>query len=119
MAIHHVEYHKKIALYSKLYTLLKQNGLFVNMDVVLPASLKTEGFQFRMWTNYINDSLRKNGREKEISQHDRLPISYKTKSENKPSSLTSQLQMLNDIGFKDVECYYKFGIFALFAGAKY
>jgi tRNA (cmo5U34)-methyltransferase len=118
MAIHHVEHHKKYELYSRIFTLLKHNGLFVNIDVVLPSSLKAENIQFTMWVDYINDYLKSNNRNDEMGKHDMLPNSYKNKSENKPSTLTSQLNMLNDIGFKDVECYHKYGIFVLLAGSK-
>ncbi len=118
MAIHHVEHHKKSELFSKIFTLLKNNGLFVNIDVVLPASNKTEAIQFKMWMDYINESLKTLKREKEIGKHVDLPDSYKRKGENKPSSLICQLNMLHEIGFKDVECYYKYGIFVLMAGVK-
>jgi tRNA (cmo5U34)-methyltransferase len=118
MAIHHVEHHKKFEMYSRIFTLLKHNGLFVNIDVVLPSSIKAESIQFAMWVDYINDYLKSKNRDDEMGKHDMLPKSYKNKSENKPSSLISQLNMLNDIGFKDVECYHKYGIFALLAGSK-
>ena len=49
MAIHHLEHHKKQTLYSKIYTLLKFQGVFINIDVVLPVSRITEEFQFQMW----------------------------------------------------------------------
>ena len=118
MAIHHVEHHKKKELYSKIHTILKHSGLFINIDVVLPASSKTESIQFKMWRDYINDSLKTYGRDNEIGAHDGLPDSYKNKSENKPSTLASQMDMLTDIGFKDVECYHKYGIFVLFGCIK-
>lgn len=118
MAIHHIEHPKKYELYSAVYTLLKHNGLFMNMDVVLPSSAKTESIQFKMWVDYINDYLKNRKLESDIGKHDDLPNSYKMKNENKPSSLSSQLTMLEDIGYKDVECYYKYGIFVLFSGIK-
>lgn len=118
MAIHHVEHHKKSELYSKIFTLLKHGGLFLNLDVVLPVSNKTENIQFKMWVDYINDFLKTTQRTDEIGIHDNLPRIYKEKGENKPSSLTSQLKILNEIGFKDVECYYKYSIFVLIAGVK-
>ena len=43
---------------------------------------------------------------------------YKKKLENKPSGLVEQLRLLEDIGFRDVDCFYKYGIFALFGGTK-
>jgi tRNA (cmo5U34)-methyltransferase len=118
MAIHHVEHHKKFELYSKIFTMLNSGGLFVNIDVVLPTSSKSEAIQFKMWTDYISELLKNLKREDDVGTHDILPVSYKKKSENKPSSLMSQLNMLHEIGFKDVECYHKNGIFVLIAGVK-
>jgi tRNA (cmo5U34)-methyltransferase len=47
-----------------------------------------------------------------------VPSDYKRKPENKPSGLFEQLQMLQKIGFQDVDCFYKYGIFTLFGGTK-
>jgi tRNA (cmo5U34)-methyltransferase len=119
MAIHHVEHHKKFELYSNIFTILKHGGLFVNIDAVLPSSNKTEAIQFKLWKDYIDGLLIASKREEEIEKHKDLIASYKRKGENKPSSLSSQLTMLNEIGFKDVECYHKNGIFVLVAGIKF
>jgi tRNA (cmo5U34)-methyltransferase len=32
--------------------------------------------------------------------------------------LNTQLEALQSVGFKDVDCYYKYGIFAIFGGKK-
>ena len=117
MAVHHLEHHLKFKLYSRIFTLLKHHGLFLNLDVVLPGSARTESIQFKMWVDYINDYLQKRN-PGELGKHDHLPDEYKMKSENKPSSLASQLKMLEDIGYQDVECYYKDSIFVLFGGMK-
>lgn len=119
MAIHHMEHHKKREMYSKIYAMLKFNGLFVNIDVVLPSSRHTEDFQFKLWTDWIHEEIERKHLDSERGRHDSMPEVYKNKPENKPSPLSSQLSMLEDTGFKDVECYYKYGIFTLFGGRKF
>lgn len=47
-----------------------------------------------------------------------VPFGYKMKVENKPSNLFDQIEMLNKIGFRDVDCFYKYGIFLVFGGTK-
>jgi len=37
---------------------------------------------------------------------------------DKPSSLKIQLQWLKEIGFSDVNCYYKYFNFAVYSGRK-
>jgi len=39
-------------------------------------------------------------------------------AENKPSGLFNQLQLLSRIGFRDVDCFYRYGIFSIFGGTK-
>ncbi len=66
----------------------------------------------------MNETLQENCLNDKIGKYDDLPSIYKNKEENKPDTLISQLDLLNDIGFKDVDCFYKYGIFAVFGGAK-
>jgi len=116
MAIHHLEHFDKNQLFSKIFSALKYNGLFVNIDVVKPSSKKIEEYQFEMWKKSILEQL--NNDIEKFEQHRNLPSIYKNKPENKPSTLISQLNMLENIGFEDVDCHYKNGIFALFSGVK-
>ena len=51
-----------------------------------------------------------------ISIHELLPL--EEKEENQPSGLIEQLSILGDIGFLNVDCYYKYGVFAVFGGTK-
>ncbi len=45
-------------------------------------------------------------------------ISTKVNPDNIPDTLESQLEALKDIGFNNVDCFYKYGIFALFGGSR-
>jgi tRNA (cmo5U34)-methyltransferase len=47
-----------------------------------------------------------------------VPSQYKRQLENKPGGLIEQIQMLQETGFRDVDCFYKYGIFALFGGTE-
>jgi tRNA (cmo5U34)-methyltransferase len=117
-AIHHLDLNAKSRLYAAFYRILKTNGLFLNFDVVKPVSAKSEQWQFAMWRDWMNEQLAAQGRAAEIGAHDGLPDLYKSKPDNHPSSLFDQLQVLEKTGFKDVDCFFKYGIFALFGGTK-
>ena len=71
---------------------------------------------FAMWEDWINELLAQIGGE--IGTHDGLPQVAKAKPENKPSGLFEQLELLKKIGFRDVDCFYKYGVFAMFGGTK-
>ena len=117
-AIHHLDFWGKSQLFVKIFRELAQEGLFVNIDLVLPASKKCEKYQFKMWVDWINQTLKKIGRSDEVGTHDDLPDRYKAKTENQPSGLFEQLDTLKKCGFRDVDCFYKYGVFAVFGGIK-
>ena len=117
-AIHHLDFLAKSQMFAKLYRELQMGGLFINIDVVLPSSARSEQWQFKMWGDWINETLHRKGMEEDLGKYDRLPSRYKSGLENKPSALFDQLELLRKIGFRDVDCFYKYGIFTIFGGTK-
>lgn len=117
-AIHHLDGMGKKKLYTRIYHQLRPRGLFVNIDVVKPASEESERWQFKMWTDWMNEALFRNGLKQEVGKYDNLPSTYRDNAENKPSTLWEQCSMLAAIGFGNVDCFYKYGIFAVFGGTK-
>ena len=97
---------------------MNSGGLFINYDVVQPSSARSEQWQFSMWRDWMNEQLAARGNTAELGRHDGLPDLYKSKQDNQPSPLADQLLVLEKIGFKDVDCFFKYGIFALFGGTK-
>ena len=47
-----------------------------------------------------------------------IPQLYKDNLDNTPDTLKSQIEALEKIGFQNVDCYFKYGIFSLFGGNK-
>ncbi|MGC8661896.1 MAG: class I SAM-dependent methyltransferase [Nitrososphaeria archaeon] len=126
IAIHHLDFFSKSQLYSKIYRELRFGGLFLNFDIVLPPSEYSERLQFKMWSDWMKEELARSTkidtdtflRLQNASKVEDIPVNNKLKSENKPSGLCEQLQMLTEIGFRDADCFYKYGVFALFGGTK-
>lgn len=117
-AIHHLDFTQKTALFTKIYKELKAGGLFLNIDAVRPSSAHSEEIQFEMWRNWMNETLGKIGKESEAGKYDDVPSLYKNNLEDRPSDLWDQLQTLTKCGFRDVDCFYKYSIFAVFGGTK-
>ena len=117
-AIHHLDLEGKHGLYSMIHQEMKEGGCFLNIDPVKPSSECSEKWMFDMWTDWINGNLREKGLGNQVGRYDRLPSIYREAPENRPSTLRQQLDILEQIGFRDVDCYYKYGIFALFGGTK-
>ena len=117
-AIHHLDLAGKSRLYQKIFDELKPGGLFLNIDPVLPSSERSETWQFKMWRDWINESLHEKGFKSDIGKYDNVPSHYKNNAENKPSSLFKQLELLEKVGFENVDCVYKFSVIAIFGGTK-
>ena len=117
-AIHHLDLPEKSKLYRKVFNELKPGGLFLNIDLVLPSSGISEIWQFNMWRDWMNETLYDKGFQKDIGKYDEVPCHYKNNEQNKPDSLFDQLKLLKRIGFQDVDCFYKFGVVAIFGGTK-
>ena len=117
-AIHHLDLEGKERLYAKIFQEIRAGGMFINIDVVKPSSKRCEEWQFRMWTDWINETLRNRGLKQNIGKYDHIPSAYKAAKENKPSTLNEQLELLSKIGFEDVDCHYKYGIFSVFGGTR-
>jgi tRNA (cmo5U34)-methyltransferase len=110
LAIHHLRGDEKEALFQYIYNHLNPGGMFLNADVVLAPSDELEQWYLTLWREWIGH----------YSTSDLLgvPQRYKDNSDNVPDRLMMQLQALEHIGFRQVDCYYKFGIFVMFGGRR-
>jgi tRNA (cmo5U34)-methyltransferase len=116
LAIHHLAAREKRRLFELVFDHLPAGGHFLDFDVVLPSSDALEGWYVELWREWITEQesalrLESNadriiGNQLEKEHHSRL------------DTLADQLDMLKETGFKDVDCYYKHGIFAMFGGTK-
>jgi len=116
LAIHHLTMGEKTALFDMAHTLLHPGGSFVNIDVVLAPSEALEKWYLALWKDWIDE--RKQSLGIAGDQFNGIVQQYKDTEENKPDTLNDQLNALNAAGFKDVDCYYKYGIFAMFGGQR-
>ena len=114
LAIHHLPSAVKKQLYGYIHAHLSVGGYFVHYDVVLPRSAALEKWYLALWHQWISEYPEKEKRE-ELSG---IPEQYKGNPDNLPDTLESQLHTLQSVGFKEVDCYYKYGIFCLFGGRK-
>jgi len=47
-----------------------------------------------------------------------IPEKYKANSDNVPDTLRDQLEASRLVGFEGVDCFFKYGAFALFGGRR-
>jgi tRNA (cmo5U34)-methyltransferase len=116
LAIHHLTMEEKTALFRTIYHHLNMGGYFLNLDVILAPSDELEQWYLLLWKKWIDE--RKSFLGIEGNHYDDIIKRYKDNTDNKPDTLGTQLKTLKTIGFKDVDCFYKYGIFTMFGGRK-
>jgi len=116
LAIHHLAMNEKRDLFDYIYSHLGDGGYFVNIDVVLSPTDALEKWYRSMWKKWMID---KQAILKIEVDCESIFQSYQEKGHySKLDTLTSQLNALTNIGFKDVDCFYKYGVFAMYGGKK-
>ncbi|MGA1864573.1 MAG: class I SAM-dependent methyltransferase [bacterium] len=116
LAIHHLDMNEKMALFKMIFSYLKVDGYFLNIDVVLAPTEPLEEWYLFLWKNWIQEKKKSLGVEG--SYYDDVVRRYKDNTDNKPDTLESQLNALKTAGFRDVDCFYKYGIFSMYGGKK-
>ncbi|HEY9824172.1 MAG TPA: class I SAM-dependent methyltransferase [Stenomitos sp.] len=96
LAIHHVSDERKRSLYAEVFDLLEPGGTFCNLEHVAPPTPNIH-HQFRVAMG--------------IEQQPEDPS-------NQLLGMEIQLQWLREIGFEDVDCYWKWLELALLVGIK-
>ena len=96
LAIHHLTHKRKKQLYQEIFDILESKGMFFNLDQVASASKSLHQKFLRIvgWT-------------KESEGHAKRLLDVET-----------QLEWLREIGFCDVDCYWKWLEVALLVGVK-
>jgi tRNA (cmo5U34)-methyltransferase len=114
LAIHHLVMAEKEALFEYVHRHLDPRGFFLNIDVVLSPTDDLEEWYLVLWREWIDAHAATSQKASLLP----VPQKYKDNLDNVPDLLLPQLQALERIGFKNVDCYYKYGIFAMFGGSK-
>jgi len=115
LAIHHLHREEKRFLFGYIHNHLQTGGYFLNLDTVKAPTPELEGWYRIFWSEWI----RENQTKLDITERfDHIPEQYKNNPDNHPDTLDEQLDALKSVGFRQVDCYYKYGIFAMFGGRK-
>lgn len=116
LAIHHLTLEEKRSLFRIIHAHLHPGGYFMNIDVILAPAASLEDWYMELWHEWMDERKGALGLEKDLFND--ITKRYKELEENKPDTLEDQLTALKETGFREVDCYYKYGIFAVFGGRK-
>jgi len=109
LAIHHLAHDDKQRLFRKVYAALHPGGAFIDADQALGPTAASEARYEDMWLQ--------RAREQGASDGD-IAAAIERMRADRNATLAEQLRWLEEAGFRDVDCWYKFYRFAVFGGFK-
>jgi len=117
-AIHHQTNQRKGELYAEIYGLLREGGIFLNLDHVSSASPSVTAL---FDSFFIDHLLRFHANTSPTKTRDDVENEYyrrSDKQENILAPVEMQCEWLRGIGFQDVDCFFRVFELALFGGRK-
>ena len=117
-SIHHQPDERKREIYQEIYNLLNLNGIFLNLEHVSSTSMAVG----EVFDNYFIDSLFSfhNKANPDTKRHMVAEKYYNRpdKEENILAPVDIQCDWLRELGYQDVDCFFKIFELALFGGRK-
>ncbi|MFQ5585897.1 MAG: class I SAM-dependent methyltransferase [Thermodesulfobacteriota bacterium] len=116
LAIHHLPLEEKRELFMIIHSHLESGGAFLNIDTTLSPTEDLEEWYIELWREWIDErrkSLKAEGNYDEFISKYREEAHYRNLD-----TLHDQLTSLRENGFRDVDCFYKYGMVALYGGKR-
>ena len=110
MSIHHLSDEEKKVLFAKVFEILRQPGVFVNVDQIKGGTPYMEQLYWTWWLAKIRSS---GASEEQIRSGVERRHAY-----DQDACLEDQLGWLKDAGFETVDCVYKNYSLGVFFGMK-
>ncbi len=107
LAVHDLKDDEKHVLYSDIHKALAPGGVFVNAEQVRGPTAALDARYDDMWLAEVH-ALE--------ATEDELAQARKRMAEDRTATLEVQLAWLREVGFRNVDCCYKNGRFAVFSG---
>ena len=117
-SIHHQPDERKQAIYGEVHALLRPGGIFVNVEHVCSATPWVEARHDANFIDALVDFERRNGGERTREEVARVYYHRDDKAANILAPVEAQCDWLRDIGFTDVDCYFKIFELAVFGGRR-
>jgi tRNA (cmo5U34)-methyltransferase len=117
-AIHHQPDEGKRRVYQEVYELLAPGAFFINVEHVRPATRWLEQVADELMIDSIHAYHDRTGSGKSREQVARDHVHRPDKAANILTPVEDQCNWLREIGYQDVDCYFKVLELAVFGGRK-
>ncbi|MFC2027323.1 class I SAM-dependent methyltransferase [Chloroflexota bacterium] len=116
LAIHHLTLIEKAGLFEYVYSCLVEGGYFVIVDCTRSQAEPVEKWFLELWRERIEE--RQVGMNVEADFESMYEKYTEKEHYSRVDSMETQMNALREVGFREVDCYYKHGLFAMFGGKK-
>jgi tRNA (cmo5U34)-methyltransferase len=110
LSIHHLNDEKKRQLCQRVYTALREGGIFVNVDQIKG---ETEYLQNLYWDLWLQHVRAVDAPEEQIRESIKRRTTY-----DQDAFLVDQIQWLREAGFANVDCVYRHTFVGVFLAMK-
>jgi hypothetical protein len=117
-AIHHLPHQRKRVLYGEIHDLLNPNGLFLNCEHVASSTPLLEQMFEDAMCEHLWQRRRERGEEVTLEQVKREFLERPDRTANILAPVEKQCQWLRELGFHDVDCFWKYFELAIFGGLR-
>jgi ubiquinone/menaquinone biosynthesis C-methylase UbiE len=117
-AIHHQPDQRKRRVYQEVFDLLAPDAFFINVEHVKPATPWLEWVADELMIDSIHAYHERAGTGKNREQVARDHVHRPDKAANILAPVEDQCDWLREIGYRDVDCYFKVLELAVFGGRK-
>lgn len=117
-SIHHQPDVRKREVYSEIYSLLKPGGWFINIEHVSSAAQLNVDLFEQHYTSARYAIEKQNGGTRTLQE---IAAEYKTRPDKAANILTPaelQCDWLRELGYEEVDCYFRIYELAIFGGRK-
>jgi len=116
LAIHHLPTGEKRQLFELIHASLEEGGAFLNIDTTLSPTERVEEWYIALWREWIDEQKKRLGSD---GDYDEFISKYREESHYRNlDTLHHQLAALKESGFRDIDCYYKYGMIAIYGGRR-
>lgn len=109
LSLHHSTQTELQSVFNKLYSCLKNNGVFINADQILGRTPEIEKAYEAAWLRQARDKM---------CTPEEIQVALNRMKADKTLPLSVQLQLLEKAGFAKVNCWYQYYRFAVYSGIR-
>ena len=110
LSIHHLADEEKKALCGRIYAVLRDGGMFINIDQIKGPTPALQELYGKTWLAKVRQA---GASEDELQGGIERRLAF-----DREATLADQLRWLEEAGFADVDCIYKNYLMGLFIGIK-